>query len=489
MLRRYARSTLAALAVAFLSFASMPAALAHADTSAACLSNGSAFGSELAADINLGFVAQLPTTVSTTSAASTLSGFPNWGFLLSNASGVPVSNPLITVNSGYSAAVFGDSLPPPGFPSSCGQPTLASGQTIQFPELEGNSLPTTFSLGFDSTRSVSPQTVPVGGGQQTVTVTATLQDQRYGAGNQLQVAIGLGTGDTVVSTTSPSNLGQGEFLTANPSQALWTIGQAVLAKQYTFSAVINYANPFDYAWTHFPGVDVNAAAFNGDCSPCGIAGPTVTLPVPSLDGGTQGAGAVTFSVAETGHTWTGGTGFVYLAQYLASPGDTTPPVITVPGPIIVDATSPAGAVVNYVVSATDPDNLSSPLPVICSPVSGSTFTIGVTTVYCNASDPSGNTANASFTVKVLGANAQLNNLIATSQGMDLANGISTSLDAKLNAAIATLADMKTNSISTACNQLSAFINDTTAQSGNKLTASQANELIAAAQKIRAILSC
>ena len=174
---------------------------------------------------------------------------------------------------------------------------------------------------------------------------------------------------------------------------------------------------------------------------------------------------------------------------LFTAADTTPPAIVVPTSIVVNATSPAGATVSYSVTATDPDNSPSQLTITCGPPSGSTFPIGVTTVNCSASDPAGNAAAASFTVTVLGAPDQLNNLIALAQSMDLKNGISTSLDAKLNAAIATLADMHTNSVSTACNQLSAFINDTTAQSGNKLTASQANQLIAAAQSIRATLGC
>jgi len=188
----------------------------------------------------------------------------------------------------------------------------------------------------------------------------------------------------------------------------------------------------------------------------------------------------------------GGAGTALVEQASAelfTAADTTPPAIVVPASIIVNATSPAGATVSYAVTATDPDNSPIELAITCAPPSGSTFPIGVTTVTCSASDPAGNAAVASFTVTVLGGTDQLNNLIALAQSMDLKNGISTSLDAKLDAAIATLADMHTNSISTACNQLSAFINDTTAQSGNKLTASQANQLIAAAQSIRATLGC
>jgi hypothetical protein len=78
--------------------------------------------------------------------------------------------------------------------------------------------------------------------------------------------------------------------------------------------------------------------------------------------------------------------------------DTTPPVITVPANITTTATSPAGATVNYTVSASDA--VDGPVPVTCVPASGTTFAIGVTTVNCSASDKAGNVGQASFTVTV-----------------------------------------------------------------------------------------
>ena len=68
-----------------------------------------------------------------------------------------------------------------------------------------------------------------------------------------------------------------------------------------------------------------------------------------------------------------------------SNNDSTPPELTVPAlPVIVDATSPAGAVVTYSVSATD---VVDPAPTVaCTPPSGTTFAIGNTTVTCTATD-------------------------------------------------------------------------------------------------------
>ncbi len=104
------------------------------------------------------------------------------------------------------------------------------------------------------------------------------------------------------------------------------------------------------------------------------------------------SGAVTATVR--GETVTIGEG---AAQIFVSP-DTTAPVITTPGNISAEATSAAGAAVSYVVTAAD--NVDGTIAATCSPASGSTFSIGTTTVGCSATDAHGNTGIASFTVTV-----------------------------------------------------------------------------------------
>jgi hypothetical protein len=78
--------------------------------------------------------------------------------------------------------------------------------------------------------------------------------------------------------------------------------------------------------------------------------------------------------------------------------DTTPPVLSLPSNITVTRTGAGGATVNYSASATDA--CVGSVGVSCSPISGSTFAVGVTTVNCSANDGNGNTANGSFTVTV-----------------------------------------------------------------------------------------
>ncbi|HYC91511.1 MAG TPA: HYR domain-containing protein [Thermoanaerobaculia bacterium] len=64
--------------------------------------------------------------------------------------------------------------------------------------------------------------------------------------------------------------------------------------------------------------------------------------------------------------------------------DTTPPVITAPSLVEVEATSPAGALVTYVVTAHD--LVDGDVPVSCLLVSGSQFPFGPTDVVCSAAD-------------------------------------------------------------------------------------------------------
>jgi Tol biopolymer transport system component len=90
-------------------------------------------------------------------------------------------------------------------------------------------------------------------------------------------------------------------------------------------------------------------------------------------------------------------------------GDTAPPTLELPGPITVDATSPAGANVSFAVSAAD---AVDPNPTVaCSRTSGTVFPIGITVVSCTATDHAGNTSTGSFAVTVVGARAQVERLL------------------------------------------------------------------------------
>jgi len=78
--------------------------------------------------------------------------------------------------------------------------------------------------------------------------------------------------------------------------------------------------------------------------------------------------------------------------------DTTPPTITTVD-LLVTATGPMGAVVNYTAPATS-DLVDGAGTATCLPASGSTFPFGTTTVSCSVADAAGNSASASFAVTV-----------------------------------------------------------------------------------------
>lgn len=160
--------------------------------------------------------------------------------------------------------------------------------------------------------------------------------------------------------------------------------------------------------------------------------------------------------------------------------DTTPPVLTTPGNINLYATSPAGAPVTYVVTATDD---TDPNPTVtCDPPSASTFPIGTTTVSCTATDSSGNSASATFSVHVKGAPEQLAELLTAVAGV----GPGTSLASKVTQTQAYLAE---NDLQDACATLDAFVKQVRAQSGKKLQTGEAMTLIATASRIQNVLGC
>ena len=94
--------------------------------------------------------------------------------------------------------------------------------------------------------------------------------------------------------------------------------------------------------------------------------------------------------------------------------DTTPPVLNLPASMTVEATGPAGAVVNYP-NGTAVDLVAPLNPAVsCLPASGSTFPLGTTTVTCSATDTAGNTGSATFTITVVDTTAPVITMLGTS---------------------------------------------------------------------------
>ena len=118
-----------------------------------------------------------------------------------------------------------------------------------------------------------------------------------------------------------------------------------------------------------------------DC-PCGLADP--------------------YPIGTTTITWTAtdAAGNTASATQKITVVDNEPPVVTPPANVTTTAHAGDTTVVVTYGAASATDNAPGVGPATCAPASGSSFTLGTTTVVCSATDASGNVGHASFTVFV-----------------------------------------------------------------------------------------
>ena len=79
--------------------------------------------------------------------------------------------------------------------------------------------------------------------------------------------------------------------------------------------------------------------------------------------------------------------------------DATPPTLTLPSDMTLEATGYSGAIAQYSVSASD--NIDVNVPVNCDVPSGTELPFGNTLIICSATDTAGNTSTGSFIVNVV----------------------------------------------------------------------------------------
>jgi Tol biopolymer transport system component len=165
--------------------------------------------------------------------------------------------------------------------------------------------------------------------------------------------------------------------------------------------------------------------------------------------------------------------------------DDVPPVLTMPQfPIVVPADRPDGAIVTYVVTASD---AADPNPAVsCSPASGAVFPIGDTTVTCTATDASGNIATGSFSVHVQGVDEQLDELQWMVDTFDMDEDVRANLRDKVAVIRAALDGGRTR---TACNVLRAFVNEVRDESGAGLSVDLAAVLVERGARLRSVFAC
>jgi large repetitive protein len=134
---------------------------------------------------------------------------------------------------------------------------------------------------------------------------------------------------------------------------------------------------------------------------------SVAVTCQPASGSTFAVGTTTVNCSATdAHKNTANGSFTVTVTF----ADNTPPTVTVPADIVAEATGPSGAVVNFTASAND--SVDGAITPTCTPASGSTFALGITTVNCSATDSHGNMGTASFHVTVGDTTAPTLNLPA-----------------------------------------------------------------------------
>ena len=125
-------------------------------------------------------------------------------------------------------------------------------------------------------------------------------------------------------------------------------------------------------------VPLSCDASSGDSFPLGVT----TVTCSATDAAENASAEVGFTVTVT---------------------DTTAPLINLPQGPTLEATGPDGAEATFAGEASD--MVDGSLPVSCDPLSGSTFSLGSTTVNCSATDSAGNSSSDSLTVTVVDTTA------------------------------------------------------------------------------------
>ncbi len=138
-------------------------------------------------------------------------------------------------------------------------------------------------------------------------------------------------------------------------------------------------------------------------------------------------------------TWVAVDGFTNTAtcSQIVTVLDTTPPGLVCPASRTVEFQDTNGAVVPFVVTASD---TCSSVSLVVTPASGSVFQIGVTPVQATAMDACTNASQCGFTVTVLGAQGVKSNVLAELIALRAGTTLDESFGVKFDSAIQHLQD-------------------------------------------------
>jgi hypothetical protein len=222
--------------------------------------------------------------------------------------------------------------------------------------------------------------------------------------------------------TEPANLAvqvtyngsAGAPVAAGSYEVVATITEPGYTGTATGTLVIEKANAVVTVESASYNYDGTAKAVNVTTDPAGLA-VEVTYNDAASAPTQPGTYAVAATVNDANYQGTA-TGTLTIVE-----APNTAPVLSLPADITVEATSEAGAVVNFNATATDAED--GPLGVLLSSQPGSTFPLGTTKVTATAQDSKGLTATGGFNVTVRDTTAPaIRSLTATPATITQNNG-------------------------------------------------------------------
>jgi hypothetical protein len=386
--------------------------------------------------------------------------------------------------SGIDTIVFNE-----GLPSGSTFPHGTTSQNIEIKDKAGHSTFRSFSVTVNKTLvsiAVQPATATIilgQGGQQYQAIghftdesDQLLSAVSWQSSNPSVAAIdatGFATADSVGQTTMIASAGS---VTCQPSGCgTLTVADLLTLNLPSNPDIVSEATSGLGAAVPF---SVSATYSHGGSEPVqcfiitGFVGGVPQIGSQVTSGDTFPLGTTTVGCFATGMAEQHVSGF-----FTVTVQDTLPPVVTTSGNVTLNATSPAGAVATFSASAVD--LVSGSRPVTCTPASGSTFPIGMTTVTCSASDALAHTGSATLTVTVLGPQQIVTNLISLAEAANF----------KTNQLQSALQNIAAGDTAGACGRLSTFINQVNAQAGKSISSADAAALIQLAMEASAAIGC
>jgi hypothetical protein len=346
---------------------------------------------------------------------------------------------------------------------------------------------TTFAIG---TTTVSCTVTDVAQAQDGGTFTVTVEDTTAPVLTLPTVASAAATssaGRTVNYTATALDIVDGATaVTCSPASDSWfPIGTTTVNCSTTDAHGNDASGSFDVTTTNTAPTIVDLPNLSGEATgPSGLAFSFTSNGNDAEQGAltpTCNYGSGTFPLGDTivTCTVTDFGGLTASDSFTVTVVDTTKPVLTLPADITVDPVNAGGAPVTFTVSATD--IVTFPLSPACSPVSGSTFVIGTTTVNCTVTDGAGNTQTGAFTVTVRNPTQAAQNLQTTIEA------VLPQASSNIDNAVKFIGPPSQGSLNAACNNLNSVIQKANQNQG--LTAAQRLQIITAANNLKATIGC